>query len=212
MTAPTTSRLTDLVFSRLPAYVKAADEDQDYSARRYLASLLDPQRATVELVDAADPDTSTTGTCELANPEAAQRAWLPWLGWMIGLDVSGVTESVQRRAISEASRLQRRGSRGAIIRAVQRTLTGSRSCRIYPNLSGSQPYLLTVVTITSQTPDPAESLLAAFQEKPAGMDVELQTTTGATYDELSIYFPTYDDLTDAFETYDDMASWVPPTP
>lgn len=212
MTAPTVSRLTEVVLERLPDYVQAADPGNDDAVRRYFASLLDPQRATVELIDAADPDTSVTGTSELANPDAAQRAWLPWLGWMIGLDVSGISETAQRQALSEASRLQRRGSRGAIIRATQRTLTGSKSCRVYPNLGGDEPYLITVVTAISQTPDEVATLEAAWTEKPAGMDLLLVAVEGATYDELAAAFPTYDDLSAEFATYDDVSTWVPPTP
>ena len=212
MPAPTTSRLTDLIYGRLPDYVQAADTATDYASKRFLASLLEPRKATVELVDAADPDTSVTGTSELANPQAAQRPWLPWLGWLVGLDVSGVSESFQRQAISESSALQRRGSRGAIIRAVQRTLTGSKSCRIYANLSGVDPYLLTVVTINSQTPDAVDTLEAAISEKPAGIDLILVGVDGALYAELEAEFSDYDELSDTFNLYDDLTDWLPPTP
>lgn len=212
MTAPTVSRLTQLVFSRLPDYVQAADDANDYATRRFLASLLDPQRATAELVDAADPDTSVTGTSELANPAAAQRPWLPWLGWLVGLDVVGISETAQRQAIAEASRLQRRGSRGSIIRAVQRTLTGSKSCRVYANLDGLSPYLITVITLTDQTPDAVATLEAAFSEKPAGIDLELFTVTGSTYVELAAEFTDYDELAATFADYDDLGDYVPPTP
>jgi hypothetical protein len=83
---------------------------------------------------------------------------------------------------------------------------------VFWNLSGVDPYLITVVTLTAQTPDTGDTLAAAFTEKPAGVDLELQTTTGALYSELAAEYPDYDAVAAAFTDYDDLAAWVPPTP
>jgi hypothetical protein len=111
-----------------------------------------------------------------------------------------------------SSSLQRRGSKRSIIRATQRTLTGSKSCRVYWNLSTTDPYLITVVTLTAQTPDGVDTLAAAVTEKPAGIDLELQTVTGATYAELPANFADYDALAAGLDDYDDLANYIPPTP
>lgn len=210
MAVRTDAEIRSYAWRLLPDYVR---EDDDGTLATFLGeSTFAAMGPAIRIADAADPDTSVTGTAELANPAAAPRTWLRWLGYLVGINLDAIADAEKRSAIADSATLQRRGSVRAIVRSVQQTLTGSRSCRVYWNLGGSDPYLLTVLTLTSQTPDSAESLLAALREKPAGVDLELQTTTGATYDELAANFPTYDDLIDAFDTYDEMASWVPPTP
>lgn len=197
----------DTYISRLlPEYVRS---DDDGTLAAFLAGVGAAFRPALRLVDLADPDTSVTGTAEVANPEAAPRPWLPWLAWIIGVDLSGVPEPEQRTAIAEASTLRRRGSIRAIIRATQSTLTGSRSVRVYPNPTGSDPYLIRVVTVTAQTPDEPATLAAALREKPAGIVLDLQVVPGATYDEAAAEFDTYADAQVAFADYDEAAAWIP---
>ena len=52
----------------------------------------------------------------------------------------------------------------------------------------------------------------AVTEKPAGIDLDLQTVTGATYAELAAEYADYDAVAAAFTDYDDLGDWVPPTP
>ena len=204
------TQLREYVWRLLPDYVRGDDDGtlEGFLGSATVASL----GPALRIADVADPDTSITRTAELANPAAAPRAWLRWLGYLVGINVDTIADADKRSAIADSSTLQRRGSARAIIRAVQQTLTGSRSCRVYWNLSGSNPFLLTVVTATAQTPDTVATLDAAWAEKPAGVDLELQVVSGATYDELAAAFPTYDDLSAEFATYDDVSTWVPPTP
>ena len=209
-TPRTEAQVEDYVYRLLPDYIRDADAGT-------LATFLGKATASamgpaLRLADVGDPDTSVTGTAELANPAAAPRAWLAWLGWLVGIDLANIPDAEKRTSISESSTLQRRGSKRAIIRATQRELTGSKSCRVYWNLSGSDPYLITVVTLTSQTPDSAAALAAAVTEKPAGVDMELTDVAGATYAELAAAYADYDAVAAAFTDYDDLASWVPPTP
>lgn len=209
-TPRTEAQVEEYVYRLLPDYVR--DDDAGTLATflgKATASAMGP---ALRLADVGDPDTSVTGTAELANPAAAPRTWLAWLGWLVGIDLANIPDAEKRTAISESSTLQRRGSKRAIIRATQRELTGSKSCRVYANLSGTDPYEITVVTLTSQTPDSAAALAAAITEKPAGVDMVLQDVAGATYAELAVEYADYDAVAAAFTDYDDLASWVPPTP
>ncbi len=202
----------DYVYRLLPDYVRLDDDGTLASFMGYATtSAMGP---ALRLADEADPDTSVSGTAEIANPAVAPRPWLLWLAWMLGLDISAIPADEQRAAVPQAALLRQRGTKAAIRRAVQRTLTGSKSCRVYWNLSTSDPYLITVVTLTAQTPDSAASLAAALTEKPAGLDLEVQDTTGATYDELALEYTgqDYDDLAGDFTDYDDLADWTPPSP
>lgn len=194
----------------LPDYIRDSD---DGTLATFLGNATEASIGpALRIADVGDPDTSVTGTAELANPDAAPRTWLAWLAWLVGIDLDTIPDAEKRAAISQASSLQRRGSVRAIIRATQRSLTGSKSCRIYWNLSGTEPYLLTVVTLTAQTPDSVAALAAAWGEKPSGVDLEVQTSAGATYQELSVAYASYNAIAAAFTNYDDLAAWVPPTP
>ena len=210
MAPRTEAQVEDYVYRLLPDYVR--DDDAGTLATflgKATASAMGP---ALRLADVGDPDTSVTGTAELANPDAAPRTWLAWLGWLVGIDLDQIPDAEKRAAISQSSSLQRRGSKRAIIRATQRELTGSKSCRVYWNLSTTDPYLITVVTLTAQTPDSVAALAAAVTEKPAGIDLDLQTVTGATYAELAAEYADYDAVAAAFPDYDDLGDWVPPTP
>ena len=209
-TPRTEAQVEEYVYRLLPDYVR--DDDAGTLATYLGKSTAASIGPALRLADIGDPDTSVTGTAELANPDAAPRTWLAWLGWLVGIDLDTIPDAEKRAAISESSSLQRRGSKRAIIRATQRELTGSKSCRVYWNLSGTDPYLITVVTLTAQTPDSVAALAAAVTEKPAGIDLDLQTVTGATYAELAAEYADYDAVAAAFPDYDDLGDWVPPTP
>jgi hypothetical protein len=204
------TQIEEYVYRLLPDYMR--DDDPGTLATFLGKATSAAMGPALRLADVADPDTSVTRTAELANPAAAPRTWLRWLAWLVGINLDGIPDAEKRAAISQASSLQRRGSKRSIIRATQRTLTGSKSCRVFWNLSTTDPYLITVVTLTAQTPDTGDTLAAAFTEKPAGVDLELQTTTGALYAELAAEYPDYDAVAAAFTDYDDLAAWVPPTP
>jgi len=210
MAPRTDTDLERYVWRLLPDYVR---DDDNGNLESFLGkATLSAMGPTLRITDVGDPDTSVTGTAELANPAAAPRTWLRWLGYLVGINLDTIADADKRAAISDSATLQRRGSIRAIIRSTQQTLTGSRSCRVYWNLDGVSPYLLTVVTLTSQTPDSVATLAAAVSEKPAGIDLELQTVTGATYAELDIAYATYTALAAAFTDYDDLGDWTPPTP
>ena len=214
MTRPAVRVAAEQVYRLLPDFVRAADEIEtvDYAALRYVAGAAVGLEKAADFLTIVDPDTSVTGTCELVNAAACPRPYLGWLGWLVGVNITGIADPFVRVAIGNASATQRRGSKGSIRDVVQRTLTGSQSCRIYWNLSGTEPYLLTVITFTSQTPDAVATLEAALTEKPAGMDLELQTTDGATYAEIKANFPDYAEVKAEFPTYTDMTDYVPPSP
>lgn len=205
----TDADLRDYVFRLLPDYVRKDDNGTLATFLGY--STTAAMGPALHLADIADPDTSVSGTAEIANPTVAPRPWLLWLAWMLGLDIAALPTNEQRDAVPQAALLRQRGTQAAIRRAVQRTLTGSKSCRIYWNLSTTDPYLITVVTLTSQTPDSVATLAAALTEKPAGMDLDVQDTTGATYDELALEYTgqDYTDLAGDFTDYDDLADWTP---
>jgi hypothetical protein len=199
------------VYRLLPDFMRSADATvtSDYALKGFVAGASVALERPADFLNLVDPDTSVTGTCELVNAFACPRPYLGWLGWLVGIDTRTIATPFVRDAIGNASATQRRGSKGSIRDAVQRTLTGSRSCRVYWNLSGTQPYLITVITVISQTPDDTATLLAALTEKPAGFDLEMQQVLSGTYAEIGDNFDTYADVTAAFDTYADLSDYDP---
>ncbi len=232
MTAPPVSTAAGQVYRLLPDYAQAADESTDWTLLSFTAAAAVGLDKAVDLLGAIDPNTSVTGTCEIVNPDAAPRAFLPWLGWLVGIDTTVLADADVRSVIRDSVTSQRRGSVDAIAAAVRRTLTGSKDVTIltkppdpdFPTWDYNQasedynadvrrfdggitdPWLIIVVTKTAQTPDTTATLLAATGEKPAGVLLELQTLTGMTYAELSAAYPTYSGMKSTNRTYGDLAS------
>jgi hypothetical protein len=212
MTRPVVHLAAEQAYRLLPDFMRAADETTDYAALRFVGGLAVTLESASDLLTMSDPATSLTGTNELVNAQAIPRAWLPWLGWLVGIDVTSLPVEDARDIVAGAGESQRRGSRNAIKAAVARTLSSqSPPPRVWANLSGTDPYLISVVTNTAQTPDEAATLLAAEGEKPAGMVIELQTVAGAVVLELEAAFTTIPGLEAEFATVADLDAWIPTT-
>ena len=209
MTRPDVHAAAEQAYRLLPDYVRVVDPSTDYATLRFTAASVAGLERALDTLTLADPGTSVSGTCELVNAAAAPRRFLPWLGWLVGVNTSGIADAYVRDAIANAAATQRRGSIGSIRDAVQRTLTGGRNCRMYWNVSGVDPYLITVLTLTAETPDTAAALAAAWTEKPAGMDLELQTAAGATWADVVAAYPTWNAVVAAHPTWNDLTTWLP---
>lgn len=208
MARPATHAATEQVYRLLPDYVRGADENT-WQLLEYLDGAANGMRPAVDFLTIADPDTSVSGTCEMVNPTAAPRAFLAWLGGLIGVDTSTIADAYVREALGNASTAQRRGSVASLSVAVQRTLVGSQYVRVFTNVGGANPYRITVVTLTSETPDVAATLLAAEAEKPAGMEIELQLVSGSTWNLVEANYADWDAVTAAHPSWDDLTTWLP---
>lgn len=153
MTRPTVGDVTENAYARLPLFVREDDEGLDYPLLAWLSAALDQADSSATMLAICDPDQSTSGTVELTNPYYCPAAWLPWLGWLVGLNtsttlivttdyeseisyqearsysgdyVSELSKSTIRDTIANYGTTRLRGSRAAIAFAVQKTLTGTQ--------------------------------------------------------------------------------------
>lgn len=214
MTRPIIHPAAEQVYRLLPDYVRAADEAAGWTLLAFTAGAAKGLEKAVDLLTMADPDTSVSGTCELANADTIPRSWLPWLGWLVGVDVAAIPVAYARESVRDAAGSQVRGSRNAIAAAVARTLSNTVPWpRVWANLAGDDPYQITVVTTISQTPDETASLLAAWSEKPAGALLDLQVLNGALIIELEAAFAasTIAAFEAEFASIVELEAWIPST-
>lgn len=209
MTAPILHPAAEQVYRLLPDYAQAADEGADWTLARFTGAAAVGLEKPNEFLTLVDPDTSVTGTCELVNAAAVPRAYLAWLGWLVGVDTSVIPDADVRDAVGSAADTQRRGAAGSIVEAVQRTLTGSRTVWVYSNVSGVDPYLITVLTLTAETASTPASLAAAQSEKPAGVDLELLTVAGSTWILANATYATWNAVVAAKATWTALVTAIP---
>jgi phage tail P2-like protein len=207
---PVVHAAAEQVYRLLPDFIRASDEGADYTALRYVAGAAVPLERAADFLTIVDPDTSVTGTCELVNAAACPRPYLGWLGWLVGLNTATVPAAHVRDVVGSAAETQRRGSAGSIRAVVGRTLSHTNPpARVWANLGGDQPYVVSIVTNVDQTPDPSATLQAAVREKPAGMLIELQVVDGAVLVEVEQSFATLADIEDHFATLSAVEEWIP---
>ncbi len=209
MTRPVVHPTAEQAYRLFPDYMRAHDIGTDWMLLRFIAAAATPLDRAGEFLAIADPDTSVTGTCEIVNAAAAPRRYLPWLGWLVGIDTAALPDPDVRAAILNSTETQRRGSMNALRTAIARTLTGSKSVRIYWNITGTDPYLLSVLTLTAETPDAGATLAAAWTEKPAGIALELNTVAGSIWNEVVAEYATWNDVVAAHATWDALVAWTP---
>jgi len=195
------TRTGQRLFDLLPEYVREADATND-ELLRYMASIGDAAHPVAKFIDDADPDTSATGTSEPVNPTTAPAGWLPWLGWLMGVPVTGLDTTSARWYLSRAG-AQAHGSPEGIRAAVQATLSGTRFCQVTTAVGGD-PWAIEVQVDSSEVTDSAATLAAALREKPAGANLTLTSSTPVTYDDLDTAYTTYSNMTASALTYTEL--------
>lgn len=149
----------------------------------------------------------------LGDPASAPAEWLPWLAQLLGAQLDPSASVAEwRDTIIYATSGWRGGTRSAIADAAKTALTGTRYARIVPHyipgMSGGitpgEIWDITIVTLSSETPDPGEVLGAVLRKgvKPAGVVLH-HATYEATWDQQEAVYPTWADRDAA--TWDQLA-------
>lgn len=147
-----------------------------------LAAALAAPQAVVDDV-ARETDTHRPWQAAL-DPDACPAAWLPWLAQFAGVTLLPADdEAAQRQRIKRAAGY-RRGTVPAMIEEVKATLTGTQSVTYLRNVDGN-PWLQTIVTRTSETPNPAATEQAARRQKVAGVKLTVITSDEPIVDEFT---------------------------
>lgn len=132
---------------------------------------------------------------------------LPWLAQIVGVTLPSDVTDGQARALIRATGGFQRGTVAAIRGAAQPLLTGTQTVIVEERTDSA--YTLTVITYTSETPDPAAVEAAIRAQKPAGLVLTYLNVAGQTYRELLTNHPTYQDVLDTYSTYRDVRDDTP---
>jgi hypothetical protein len=154
-----------VTFRLLPDHVRDADAGDLESFLSGAENALSPQTAFLDAAGRGDP----------VNPATCPPGWLPWLAFLLGADITGLTDESARWYLTHPDRAAHGTDRG-IKAAVGATLTGSRAVTI--EHTGTWTTTLTVAT--AEVVDIALTLAVAQRSCHAGVDVTVTPDTPVT--------------------------------
>jgi hypothetical protein len=179
-----------------------APDDAAYGyAHAYLCEALG--RMLEQVQEVFDPEGDVPPFAPVLDVELCPDWALPWLAQLVGvvLPVDASPDDA-RVLISDVAGFSR-GTPAALEAAAGLYLTGDKTVyfRERDPTGADPPYTLEVVTVTSETPDPAAVLRALLAQKPggivlnyrtvAGWDYQAMTTEGGLYSALAARFTSY---------------------
>jgi hypothetical protein len=186
--------------------VPAVTEDRGWPFLIFLAGL---GAAFGELHDVVRDTDDGPGWSPLLDPARCPAWALPWLAQFAGVTLTpGLSEQEWRDEITSPPAFER-GTPQAIIDATARTLTGDQRVTLRERDGG--PWLLTVITYTAETPDPAAAERAARSQKPIGLLMTFRVDPGWSVGELEDTYSTRTtgDVETGFSTVGDLESNLP---
>lgn len=173
----------DRLYGRLEPVATYDDENGGV-----VAAIADMLAAPQQLVDDVARDTDTQLAWQPAlDPETAPEALLAWLAQFAGSSLlPSDTVDQQRTRIKAAAGFYRTTVK-AIRDEVGLYLTGSKTVQVLKQVGGD-PWAMTVLVRTSETPDSAQAQRAAMAQKPAGVILTFVVSNDPIWPEATLAF------------------------
>jgi len=191
--------LADALYDSLGAW---ADADESGDLRKFCEALCSPvERIYARVQDTDDSPSWST----LLDPDLCPEDDLDYLAQFVGVTFAeGMTEAEKRTAIKTPTGFAR-GRPVALQAAIKRTLTGTKR-RIIKERNPT-PYSLYIRTLDAETPNPGltEDVIRR-EQKPAGLVLDYEASTGYTYADLDADYSTYTAVDTDFSSYDEIAT------
>lgn len=223
MTAPppAVSAFTRQLYDSLPEVYRVADASPgagiDYPLLRFLSLVGDQAGAVVDLIERCDYVGPGEGgpvdaVSALVDPDTADVSWLPWLGQLVGVPLTGgETEADARAAVKSSGSGWKAGTKDSIAAATRPMLSGSQYVTVLDHRNGAAAgtmWDITVLTRTTETPS-SSAVIAAINAAgvvPAGCVLHVGNTAAA-WDTLESRYAT-SDAWDATGSWDVIESTV----
>jgi Phage tail protein (Tail_P2_I) len=126
---------------------------------------------------------------------------LPWLAQLVGVRIPpGFTTADLRYLIGSVAGFKI-GTADALRAAIEPFLNGTKT--VYFRERNGDPYILDVVTLTGETPDPALVMAAMMAVKPAAIKITYRQVVGWDWEQVPIEVATWGDLVSEYATWYD---------
>jgi len=184
-----------------PIQPLARDANYGYAFANLCEGMMRPYAQVAELVDPEDPYEPWTPLFYLdITPDWA----LPWVGQIVGVPIPATATPEEARRLIREQSFQDIGKPKAIADALRPTLTGAQTIWMRER-DGGDPYRLEIVTLVSETPDPAASLAALEPQIPAGIVLSFVQVEGWDYQQMETEGGDYTGLDTTFDEYSEMS-------
>ena len=154
----------------LPDHVRDADPGDLAAFLSGAQAALSPQTAFLDAAERAEP----------VNPATCPAAWLPWLAFLLGADISGLTDESARWYLAHPDR-SAHGTDKGVRAAVGATLTGTRTVTIVH----TGMWTMTVTVATAEVVDVALTVAVAQRSAHAGVEVTVAPDSPVTLADLN---------------------------
>ncbi len=156
------------------------DEENGDAGAHFIAVLNGPLEVIAEGV--REDEDERDGFAVFMDLDRCPAIALPWIAQLKGVRATpGLSEADARDEIRNGEGL-RRGTADSLARAGRKHLTGEKSVRVLERVGGD-PYALTVITRTSETPDPAATLADFLKAKRIGVVLQHVVSDAPLIDE-----------------------------
>lgn len=175
----------------------APDDEHHGWAHAYLCEALGTGLEQVGQV--FDPDGDVPPLAPLFDVRLCPAWALPWLAQLVGVALpAGVSADDARVIISDVAGFAR-GTPASLRAAAGLFLTGHKT--VYFRERDGDPYVLEVITVTSETPDPDAVLAAILAQKPGGIVVNYRQVDAWDYQQMTAQGGKYSALPARYATY-----------
>jgi hypothetical protein len=165
-------------------------------------------RMLEQVGDVFDPEGDVPPLAPILDVELCPDWALPWLAQLVGVVLpAGVDPDDARTLIADVAGFAR-GTPESLRAAAGLFLTGDKTVmfRERDPTGADPPYTLEVVTVASETPDPAAVLRALLAQKPGGIVLNYRTVAGWDYQQMTTEGGPYSALKTRFTTYRRMSN------
>jgi hypothetical protein len=181
--------------------------DADYGfAHAYLCEAL--SRPFLQTQEIFDPEGDIPPVAPLFSPELCPDWALPWLAQLVGFRIPVGTDPATARAMIANVSGFARGTPAAIKAAAGFYLTGAKTVYFNERFA-NDPYALGVITLATETPDPAKVEAAIRAQKPGGIILSYACIAGQTYRAVLTEIDSYREMRDTWPSYRDVVSHLP---
>jgi hypothetical protein len=162
-----------------------------------------------QVAEVFDPEGDVPPLAPILDPELCPDWALPWLAQFVGVAIPPGTPPEDARTLITDVAGFRRGTPAAMRAAASALLTDTKTVWFRERDTGA--YQLEVVTLTSETPDPAGVLALLTAQKPGGIVLRYRTVAGWDYQQMTTAGGTYAVLKTTYATYYGLRNHQPGT-